>query len=314
MVKLVCVSWIPRSYINLFETYMGLEKISLNISEVKFENDLSFKITNYKNYPEIYFTQEWSGLHYFIADFQNENVSETVIQFIRDMQLLLLNEIFKKCHTVTFKQIASDTIPLDFHVIVLSKEKFDVKKDFVEKKVGEMIISFNPYEIYSPGTISYVFGSEDLKLKSVLLYHAYVEITASFLMNMMKRMIRLYHEADDAVMSVESLEDIKSIKESMDWADRITKDCSESFGKLKQAKENFSNKLQEYLGKQFNKTEKDLAGALEIEKSLKKINIDAEYMCMQWADVLMEYIKNIDSTLDARLMLHNLQKMKGLFG
>ena len=314
MVKLVCVSWIPRSYIHLFETYAGLEKISLNISEVKFEDDLSFKIANYKNYPEIHFTQEWSGLHYFIADFQNENVSETVIQFIRDMQLLLLNEIFKKCHTVTFTQISRDIIPLDFHVIVLSKEKFYVKKDFVEKKVNGITVVFNPNEIYSPGTMSYVFGSEDLKLNGVLLYHAYVEITASFLMNMMKRMIRLYHEADNTVKSVESFDDLKSVKDYMDVLDRITKDCSESFGKLKQTKDNFNNKLQEYLNKNFSKIVRDIADGLEIEKSLKKISMDSEYMLVQWEDVLVEYLKNIDSTLDARLMLHNLQKKKGLFG
>ena len=66
--------------------------------------------------------------------------------------------------------------------------------------------------------------------------------------------------------------------------------------------------------KNFSKTERDMADALEIEKSFKKINMDSEYMLVQWEDVLVEYLKNIDSTLDARLMLHNLQKKKGLFG
>lgn len=296
----------------MFETYMGLDKISLNISDLKFEDELSFKIIGYGGYPEISFAQEWSGLHYFVADFPNERVVKTAVQFIRDMQLLLLNEIFNRCHTITFKQIASDIIPLDFHVIALSKEKFEVKDNFIERRAGDLTVAFDPREIYSPGTFSCVFGSEDLSLKNILLYHAYVEIASNFLMNMTKRMTRLYHEADSAVKSVESSEGLNSVQKAVDVVDNITKECSESFGKLKQAKENFSLKLQEYKERQFSSVEKELGDAFEVEPSLKRINADARYMHIQWEDVLIEYLKNVDSTLDARLMLHNLPKKKGL--
>ena len=93
---------------------MGLGKVTLNVSDVKFAEDLSFKITGYGRYPEIYFTQEWSGMHCFLTDVPDGGVYERAVQFIRDMQELLMNEIFKKCHTVTFKQISADIIPLDF--------------------------------------------------------------------------------------------------------------------------------------------------------------------------------------------------------
>jgi len=314
MVKLICTSWIPRSHIHLFETYAGLDKITLNTSDVMFADDLSFRISGYGSYPDIYFTQEWSGLHYFVADFPNERVPDVAVQFIRGMQGLLLNEIFKKCHTVTFKQIAADIIPLDFHVTVLSKDRIDVGKELLERKAGGLSVLFDPHEIYSPGTVSYVFGSEDPSLKNILLYHAYVEITSSFLMNMMKRMTRLYHEADRAIKSVESSEDVAATKEAMDLVDDIAKESSESFGKLKQARANFALKLSEYGAKELNAKEKALADALEIEKSLKKINVDGDYMHSLWSDVLIEYLNNVDSTLDARLMLHSIQKKKGLFG
>ncbi|MCX6695185.1 MAG: hypothetical protein NTU61_02670, partial [Candidatus Altiarchaeota archaeon] len=62
MVKLICITWIPRSYIHLYETYMGLDKLTLNVSDVKFDDKLTFKITGYGSYPEITFTQEDSGL------------------------------------------------------------------------------------------------------------------------------------------------------------------------------------------------------------------------------------------------------------
>jgi hypothetical protein len=298
----------------LFETYAGLGKIGLNISDVKFEDDLSFKIKGYGKYPEIEFTQEWSGLHYFVADVPDDNIQSTAEQFIRDMQLLLLNEIFKTCHTITFKQIASDIIPLDFHVVVLSKNKVQVPSNFIEKKIGNVSVAFDPKEIYSPGTMSYVFGSEDLEGKSILLYHAYVEVAADFMMNMMRRMIRLYHEADNAVNSVESSKDLDSIRKTMDVIDGITKECSESFGKLIQARNNFRHKLEEFHRAKLGKIEKDLASALEVEKSLVKINLDAEYMHVQWQDVLIEFLKNLDSTLDARVMLYGAQRKRGFFG
>ncbi|MFH1125676.1 MAG: hypothetical protein V1703_00995 [Candidatus Altiarchaeota archaeon] len=315
MAKLICVSWIPRSYVHLFETYNGIEKIALNVSDVKFDEDeISFKISGYGKYPEIFFTQGWSGLHYFVVDVPNENIDDRAIQFIRDMQLLLLNEIFKKCHTVTYRQISSDVIPLDFHVIVMSKERFSIKKNFVEKKVRDLTIAFDPKEIYSPGTLSYLFGSEDVNLKKVLLYHAYVEIAAAFLLSMNKRLTRLYHEAASAVEALESSDDLKAVTEAMKLSDTITKDSSESFGKLKQAEMNFEFQLQEYKGRHFTDFEAEIANALDVEESLRRINVDVKYMHIQWEDVLIEFLENVDSTLDAHLMIHGIQKnKKGLF-
>ncbi|MCX6694800.1 MAG: hypothetical protein NTU61_00685, partial [Candidatus Altiarchaeota archaeon] len=253
-------------------------------------------------------------LHYFTAEFPDEKLSEVAVQFMRGMQMLLLNEIFKKCHTVTFKQITSDIIPLDFHVIVLRKERLELRKDLIEKNVGNLTLVYDPRELYSTGTVSYFFGTEDLKFKDVLLYHGFLEVTADFLMNMLRKMTRLYHEADKAVSSVESSTGLEAVKEAMDLSDAVIKECGESFGKLKQAKLNIVLKLEEYNGTKLDKDEKALAEALGIEKSLKRINEDADYLIIQWQDVLLKYIENVDSTLDARVMLHIAQKRRGLFG
>ncbi|MBM3309453.1 MAG: hypothetical protein FJY77_04285 [Candidatus Altiarchaeales archaeon] len=314
MAKLLCVSWVPRSHIHLYETYMGLGKITLNLSEVRFEDDLSFKITGYGRYPEIYFTQEWSGMHYFVAEVPNEGVYERAVQFIRDMQELLMNEIFKKCHTVTFKQISSDIMPLDFHVVILSKERLSKRENFVERSVGDITVAFDPREIYSPGTLSSVVGVEDLSLKNVILYHAYVEVAADFLMNMMRRMTRLYHEAGSTIASVESSEDLKSLRKAMDDMDTIAGECSQSFGKILHARENFKLKFAEYKDGKLSRSERELAEAFGVEQSLRKINADADYMHILWKDVLIEYLEDIDATLDARVMYYSLQKKRGLFG
>jgi len=314
MAKLICVSWIPRSYIHLFETYTGLDKITLKISDVDFQDALSFKITGYGSYPEIWFTQDWSGLHYFTVDVPDEGIPNAAVQLMRDMQELLMNEIFSKCHPVTFRQIASDSIPLDFHVVVMSKERLDVRPGFIQKNVGDFTVAFDPKEAYTPGTVSYVFGSEDLALKRVLLYHAYTEVACEFLMNMMKRMIRLYHEVDSAADSLKTLSDVQDMKVVMDVLNEVSKESGESFGKMKQAQENFKLKLDEFRREQFSQLERELSSALEIEQTLEKINVDASYMHIQRGDVLTEYLKSISSTINSRLMLLSAGRKRGFFG
>jgi hypothetical protein len=314
MAKLLCVSWIPRSYIHLFETYAGLDKITLKISDVDFRDELTFKITGYGAYPEIQFTQEWSGLHYFVVELPGEGVQNAAVQFIRDMQELLMNEIFKKCHPVTFRQIASDTITLDFHVVIMSNEKLDVKPNFIQKNVGDLTVAYDPREVYTPGTTSYLFGSEDLAFKRVLVYHAYTEVACEFLMNMMKRMLRLYHEADLATDSIKSMSDIKEMKGVIDVMNEVTGEASESFGKMKQAQENFKLKLEGFRKEQFSQLEEELARALEVGQSLEKINVDASYMHIQRGDVLTEYLRNISSTINSRLMLYAAERKRGFFG
>lgn len=312
MATLVCVTWLPRSYIHLFKTYAGLKDLTLKVSDVDFGDSLSFTINGYRDYPAISFNQGWSGLTSFSVEAPDEGVFDTALQLIRDMQELLMNEILKKCYITTYLEITSDIIPLDFHVVIMSRSKISLGRNFVERKAGSVTVAFDPTEVYSPGTVSYV-NSEDSGIKKVLLYHAYTEVASSFMMNMLKRMTRQYHEADDAVKSVESLEDFKSLKESVDVIDGILKNCSQSFGKLKQACRNFNLKLHEYRKQKWSEQEKALADALEVEHSLERLIMDAEYMQVWWEDVLLAYIKNIDSTLDARMMLHAMSKKKGLF-
>jgi hypothetical protein len=313
MATLVCVTWLPRSYIHLFKTHAGLNELSLKVSDVDFQDSLSFNINGYGDYPVIYFNQGWSGLTSFSVEAPDEGVYDTALQFMRDMQELLMNEIFKKCYPTTYLEITSDIVPLDFHVVIMSKNKIPIPKNFVERKAGPVTVAFDPAEVYSPGTVSYV-NSEDAGIKKVLLYHAYTEVASSFMMNMLKRMTRQYHEADDAVKSVDTLEDAKALKDSVIVIDNVLKNCSQSFGKLKQACRNLNLKLHEYRKQKWSESEKALADALMVEHSFERLIMDAEYMQVWWEDVLLAYIKNIDSTLDARLMLHVQQKKTGLFG
>ncbi|MDD5111560.1 MAG: hypothetical protein PHG85_03370 [Candidatus Altiarchaeota archaeon] len=310
MATLLCATWLPRSHIHLFKMHGSLDNVSLNLSDVEFGDDLCFCINGYSSYKKISFRQEWGGLISFTVDVPDDGAPGSAVQFMRDMQELLMNEILKKCFLITFMEISNDILPLDFHVVVISGRKPDAAGDLLEKKAGSVSISYSPEEVYSPGTVSYASGAVGPKVMEVLLWHAYTEVASSFMMNMLKRMNRLYHEADDAVKEVESLEGEDALHKSIDLVDVILKDSSQSFGKLKQAQKNFSLKQQEFCRLKLGASERKVAEALEVEKSLGKLVLDADYIVVWWEDVLIDYLKNIDSTLDARMMLHTMPKKK----
>jgi len=117
------------------------------------------------------------------------------------MQYLLLEEILKVCHTVSYRQIMSNVFPLDFHLIILSKKGFEVS-NMKETKAGKLTVHYNFKDMYTTGNTTYVFGSEDDEMTEVLLYHAYAEVTADFMAAMVKKMIQYYHEANSSVATI----------------------------------------------------------------------------------------------------------------
>jgi len=73
MARVVAVSWFPRTYVNLFETYSSIGKVDLKIKDVNYgRKTLSFTIEGFKDYADITFSQGWSGLHYFSVTLPDE--------------------------------------------------------------------------------------------------------------------------------------------------------------------------------------------------------------------------------------------------
>jgi hypothetical protein len=94
--------------------------------------------------------------------------------------------------------------------------------------------------------------------------------------------------------------------------DDIVKECSERYGKLKHAILNIRLKWDEYNKAEFNDAERELAEAFDIRGSFERLNADAGYMEILWDEVLEDRLRNIDTMLDARVMMQSGGK-KGWF-
>ncbi|MBD3387746.1 MAG: hypothetical protein GF416_01745 [Candidatus Altiarchaeales archaeon] len=312
MAKVVSIAWFPRSYIHLFETFIGLKKVNLELEDVRYSDSLSFTIKSYKDMPDIRFTQDWSGLHYFTAEFPDDGVERSADRFMKEMQMLLVEKILRECHTMTYKQIVADIMPLDFHNIVLTNGTVETE-GYQMVEAGSLKVAHRKDDDYYSGMTTYVMGSDDEALLKVLLFHAYTEVASDLMYSMIKAVTRLYHEADSIVSQLGASKDIDSLKEPMKVMDEIIKESSERYGKMEQVLVNYDLKEEEYLSLELTDEEMKLAEALGIEKAFDKIQSDGMYMEILWSDVLGDRLKNIDSTLDARVMMHTTSKKKGLF-
>jgi hypothetical protein len=307
MALVVAVSWIPRSHVHLHETFDALGKLKLGASDVSYGRELSFTLPEVRGFKDVRFTQEWSGLHYFQVGMSDENVVGNARDFMVAMQVALVEDIFKECHTVTYKQVLNDIIPINFHVVVFSNAEPQLE-GYVTKAVRDIRVCYDPKSFYNSGTLTYVQGTEDPKYLTVLLYHAYTEVVCDFLLSMQKKMTRLYHEVDSAVKEMESAAEFKTIKDSMVVVDDVLKESAESYGKIRQARANMGFKRAAFREEHFTGVEKDLIDALDVDYYFTALISDADYAIALWSDVLIEYIKNIDATLEARLMLLRAEK------
>ncbi len=309
MAKVTAAAWFPRSYIHLFETYQGVGKIGVKIEDLKYNTKkLTLTIKGHKNYADIQFTQGWSGLHYFTTELPEENIKQTSMDFMRDMEVLLLEKILKPCHSVTYKQIVNDIMSLDFHVLVMTETDLDVSGHTLKNIGDKIVLAYKPENQYYGGTVTYLIGSEDDELLEVLLYHSYSEIASDFLMNLMKAMIRLYHESDNVVEEMESTKSIKEMREPMKLMDDILKECGERTGKLKHILLNFKLKEQEYYSLKLKPLQKKLAEALELPMEFQKLDSDGQYLLVLWTEILSTRLTNLDNSLDARVMMHKPAK------
>ena len=308
MAQVAAVAWFPRTYINVFETKTGLDKVQLTISDVDYTGrDLKFKFKGYGGYPDITFTQEWNGLHYFVAELPDAGVESAADKFMKDMQIVLLEKILKVCHTVTYKNIVADEMPLNFQVIALTKG--DVKTEgYVTKKAGDLKVSYKPDETYYSGNTTFIQGTDDASLLKPLLYYAYTGLSFAFIQNMMKAMIRLYHEADRIVDEMEYAQDHKSMGELLKNMQENVKECLSRSGKMKHVILNFSLMQNEYNRASMDSTGQRLMEALEVGDCMGRLQVDGAYMDILWGSILEAKLQNNQGRIQEILKSHAEKK------
>lgn len=312
MAKVAAVAWFPRSHIHLFESHRGLDKIDLELDDIVYGESLSFTVREYGGYNGIRFTQDRSGLHYFVCEVPDDGLEATIQDYMRKMQSLLAEEILKVCHTVTYKQIVDDVMPLDFHVIVLSSSDL-APAGYEAREAGKLRVYWKPEDAYLDGTLTYVCGSDDDYLLEPLLYHAYTEVASDLLYSMMKALTRLYHEIDAITGQMRG----NASREDLDKALAVFNDLAAEYsgrkGKIMHMALNFDSKVDEYGGRGFKGRGKSILDALEVDASFEKIIEDVDYMETLWSDILGERFSNLQSAISSEILLLKPPQKRGLF-
>ncbi len=313
MAKVVVATWFPRTYLNLFETYSGLDKVGLELDERKYSaRGVSFKIKGYKGYPDIGFTQRWHGLHYFTVDLPDDGIGAQAEAFMKEMQNLLLEKILRVCHSVTYRNIVSDHMPLDFDIVVLTNGFVDMA-GYTVKEASGLSVAYKPEDSYYGGTITYVMGTEDLdSVKKPLGFYNFAQIGFDFLNNMMKALIRLFHNADALIEDIESAKDEKELMVAVKALEATVEECSTRSGKMRHVLLNLRLRGEELAKHQFSPKEKSLLEALGVTECFRRLDADGAYLEILWGDIMESKLRNIQSKLDVRLRLRKPPK-KGWF-
>jgi hypothetical protein len=303
MAQVTALTWIPRSYLHLYETYRGIDKTGLKITEREYDGKkVSFKLEGFESYDGISFTQSWSGVHYFTTKLPDTDLEGAARKYLADMQKLFVEVILKNCHTVTYKQIIADILSVDFHIIIQTNAQIPLEGMRVEDAVG-LKIGYKPEAAYSSGEITYLVGSEDESHLEPMLYHAYSEVASDFLMSVMKSMIRLYHEADQALSEASEAKTYELLMNPLNIMDKVVLEATEKNGKIRHAMINFKFKEQEYYSQSFDETQQAIVKALKIADSFRRLEADSAYMSVLWNEILRKRLKNIDEGIRSRAEL-----------
>jgi hypothetical protein len=280
------VTWFPRTYLNLFETYAGLGKTRLNIKDERYDNEtVTFTINDYGDYPEIRFKQEWDGIHRLTTDFIDSSITGKAERFMGHMQTLLVENILKNCHTITHNQIIKDIMPLNLNLIVLTMDEPDIS-GFKTITTPSLKIAYKPQESYYSGGITYVIGAEDESLLDILSYHAYEEVAFDFMYSLQNAGIRLYHEADNTEHEIEDSTDLKQTRKMTALMDDTMREARERYGKLRQALSIFDQRHAQFTSRKLSETEREISDALELNESMRRLKTDARYLDIMWSGIL----------------------------
>jgi hypothetical protein len=312
MAKVVTVTWFPRTFINLFETYDGSSKIGLNIKDVDYsEKNLSFTIKGYGDYSDITFTQNWAGVHYFLTELPDEDILARSDKFMKDMEIVLLEKILKACHTVTYQQIVSDQMSLDFHTIVLTNRDIDTS-DMTVKTVREVDLAYKPKDLYYGGTTLYVIGSEDLTILRPLLFYSTVEVVSDFISNMRKAMIRLSFDVGDVADRIASSKDKREADEQARIMNGIVDESISRYWKMKLVMISINSRIDEFKRTDFTPQERELVEALNVQELLNHNLADGIYIETLWG-MMHDKVNSIVSMLNLKMDLSGAQTKKGWF-
>ncbi len=274
MVRVIFAAWIPRTYLHLNEVFRKASSIKADIKNIKSDSVVSFDIADAG--LSFKFEMNPSGLYTLTGNVKEELIEDFKVK----AENLLLHKIISTCHTVTYKQILNDSLPLSKCSAIISG-----KGTYYDKN--------NPYQ-----EDSIVYVKDEYADSKAIKIHLEAMLFAQFLYRMMERMENLYHKANDVAELLEKEGKLNDIKRAVLGMDLVKKNVAESNSKIDQMIEIFETEKSRT--KSLKGTDKTIIKMLETEALYKRIESDKEYMRTLW-DLLIAFLDNLDAAAEARL-------------
>ncbi|MFH1610700.1 MAG: hypothetical protein ABIA91_02305 [Patescibacteria group bacterium] len=270
---IILSTWIPRSYIHLREAFSKISLTNLDIKDIKFDENLTFVIKNIFQNVDINFILTPTGIYSLVVELPaNKNTEDA----IKKLKKILLDSLIKNWHTVTYKQIKNETIPLKFSALYFSvnkKLKLDNKLDkvFAEPYFSKNLSVYHIYQF----AIVLMFVIDDYVLK----------------------MSEYYHKADKVVVSLKGEFELSELKRTVFEMDYIEKNTGEIMSRINDAKDCVEREVKVLKNIKF---EDEIVKQLDLFSILKRVEVDLGYVDRLWQqmDIMLD---NLDNASNARL-------------
>ncbi|MBU0761785.1 MAG: hypothetical protein KKD39_02065 [Candidatus Altiarchaeota archaeon] len=290
MIPVSVYSWIPRSPQHVFEVAELLSKLKLDVKDINVGESLCFKIKA----PERVFDVEFTSYGLFKFTTEVKDASE-ILKLKEETKRLLVEDIFGIIQKVSYHQIKTGVIPMDYTCVYYTTEKPKKGYDIVKAAGGGVYLGKNPYD---PGEDTVVYAKKTQGIDEALDYIVYSKLLASYNKQMISEFSKIYKK----MMEVEALienEDFKVLEEIMKSTDTIKKQSAERYGKLTQALNNLGH-AEEKIKQSKNQS---VMNALKVYDSFKRLRYDFNYLGPLWSDVLLKTLDNLEFIVNARFEL-----------
>lgn len=266
-------TWLPRSYLHLREAHSKLDQIDLKITKVSFKENLSFTIKNaYQKYSADFVF--YSTGVYTVHIKTPSNVSQA--QLIKAIKKIILEKLIKNWHSVTYKQIKNQVIPLVYSTIIFSSPKKKTKPT-------------------DNDLLEYFKDKYKKNNRSVYRSYQFINILSRIIDQYIEIMSGYYHQADKVANSLKGDFELSELKKTVFEMDLVEKITGETNARINDAQDCLDREIEE-----LRSNNSSLLKKLNVEKLFSSAVVDLNYTKRLWGQ-LDNFLDNLDNASNARL-------------
>lgn len=301
-------SWLPRSHVHIAEVLSKIESgiSDFEVSDVKYNENLSFIIKSFSNYKNLEFSLDGEGLYCLSAKLPEVNIDSEVREFYEFAKKFIKEEVIKRFHNVTHVQINEGILPINFTTFVLSVKEHPVK-GFEHKKSGGFSIYFKQSDFYVRDSFVYLSGKFSVSVFDFINLSAFSNLLSRFMFEMMNKMEEYHHGTKRVIKLLDDNPDSELINNAYIKIDLVKKDASESYAKVVQSLECISRKNKFFID--CSKRNNSLIHALNIDNNFVRINADKEYVLNLWK-LLLNHLTSVDASVKSQVNFRSLKSKR----